>query len=81
MWASWCQPCRVFSPVVDEVSKLYDGKVKFLKLNTDENQDIAQEYNIMSIPTALLFENGEAKAMSVGAIPKANLKEWLDSNL
>ena len=80
-WAVWCGPCRLFSPTVEEVSKDYAGKVKFVKLNTDENSDIAQEYNIMSIPTAMLFENGEAKAMSVGAVPKTEFKKWLDSNI
>ncbi len=80
-WAPWCGPCRIFTPVLEEVSKEYNGKVKFVKLNTDDNQDIAEKYNIMSIPTVLLFEKGEVKAMSVGAIPKTEFKKWLDSNL
>ena len=80
-WAPWCGPCRIFSPIIDEVSKSYDGKAKFLKMNTDENESIASEYNIMSIPSVLLFEQGEVKAMSVGAIPKTEFKKWLDSNL
>ncbi len=80
-WAEWCGPCKMFSPVLDEVSKEYGTKVKFVKLNTDENTSIAQEYGIMSIPTTLLFEGGEVKAMSVGAIPKAEFKKWLDSNV
>lgn len=80
-WAPWCGPCRVFSPTIEEVSKVYDAKVKFLKMNTDENDRIASEYNIMSIPTVLLFEGGEVKAMSVGVIPKTEFKKWLDSNL
>ena len=63
------------------MSKVYDAKVKFLKMNTDENDRIASEYNIMSIPTVLLFEGGEVKAMSVGVIPKTEFKKWLDSNL
>jgi thioredoxin 1 len=80
-WAEWCGPCRIFSPIIDDVSKQYEGKVKFGKLNTDENSDIAARYNIMSIPTVLLFEKGEVKAMSVGAIPKESFKKWLDKNL
>ncbi len=80
-WAPWCGPCRIFTPVLEEVAKEYDGKVKFVKLNTDDNQDVAAQYNIMSIPTVLLFEKGEVKAMSVGAIPKAEFKKWLDGNL
>jgi thioredoxin 1 len=80
-WASWCGPCRMFSPTLDEVSKDYVGKVKFFKLNTDENEKIASEYNIMSIPTVLFFEGGEVKSMSVGAVPKDKFKEWVESNL
>ncbi len=80
-WASWCGPCRIFSPIIEEVSKQYGTKVKFGKLNTDENTDIASRYNIMSIPTVLLYEKGEVKAMSVGALPKDSFKKWLDKNL
>ncbi len=80
-WAEWCGPCRIFSPIIEEVSKEYGGKVKFGKLNTDENQEVAGEYNIMSIPTVLLFEKGQVKAMSVGALPKESFKKWLDKNL
>ncbi|MDE1834825.1 MAG: thioredoxin [Candidatus Micrarchaeota archaeon] len=80
-WASWCGPCRIFSPIIDEVSKQYGTKVKFAKLNTDENPEIASRYNIMSIPTVLLFDKGDVKAMSVGALPKDSFKKWLDKNL
>ncbi|MEM0074342.1 MAG: thioredoxin [Candidatus Micrarchaeaceae archaeon] len=80
-WAEWCAPCRIFSPIIEEVSKDYVNKVKFCSLNTDENQDIAMKYNIMSIPTAMLFEKGIPKAMSVGAIPKEEFKKWLEENL
>jgi thioredoxin 1 len=80
-WAAWCGPCRLFSPVIEELSKDYANKVKFCKLNTDENNGTTSEYNIMSIPTVLLFESGEVKAMSVGAVQKKAFKEWIDSNL
>lgn len=80
-WAEWCGPCRIFSPVIEEVSKDYEGKVKFAKMNVDDAQDIAAKYNIMSIPTVLLFENNKIKAMSVGAIPKESLKKWIEKNL
>ncbi len=80
-WAEWCGPCRIFDPILREVEKEYAGRVKFYALNTDENQDIAIQYNIMSIPTELLFENGVPKAMSVGAVPKEVFKKWLDENL
>lgn len=81
IWAEWCGPCRMFSPIIDEVSEEYKGKVKFVKLNADENEAIAAKYNIMSIPTALLIEKGDVKAVNVGAIPKESLKKWIDSNL
>ena len=81
IWAEWCGPCRMFSPIIDEVSEEYKGKVKFVKLNADENEEIAAKYNIMSIPTALLIEKGDVKAVNVGAIPKESLKKWIDSNL
>lgn len=80
-WAEWCGPCRMFSPIFDELSKDYDGKVKFTKLNVDDNQNIAAKYNIMSIPTTLLFSKGQVKAMQVGAVPKEALKRWIDKNL
>jgi thioredoxin 1 len=80
-WAEWCNPCRIFSPVLEEVSKEYAGKLKFFKMNADENEKTAAEYNVLSIPTVLFFEKGEVRAMSVGAISKPDLKKWLDSNL
>ncbi|MGC8676333.1 MAG: thioredoxin [Candidatus Micrarchaeia archaeon] len=80
-WAEWCGPCRIFTPILEEVAKEYAGKIEFRSLNTDENQDIAMRYSIMSIPTAMLFEGGVPKAMSVGAIPKEEFKKWLEENL
>ncbi len=80
-WAPWCGPCRMFSPIIEEISKEYKGKVQFAKLNVDDNQDISSKYNIMSIPTAMLFESGEVKAMSIGMVPKESLKKWINSNI
>ncbi|MGC8776471.1 MAG: thioredoxin [Candidatus Micrarchaeia archaeon] len=82
-WAEWCGPCRIFSPIIEKVSEdlKYKGKVRFYKLNTDENSEIAAAYGIMSIPTAAFFENGEVKSISVGAIPQETFKKWLDENL
>jgi thioredoxin len=80
-WAEWCGPCRVFSPIIDDLSKEYDSKAKFYKLNVDDNPEVAERYNVMSIPTAILFEKGEVKAITIGAIPKENLKSWLNSNI
>lgn len=80
-WAEWCGPCRMFSPLIEEVSEEYKGKVKFVKIDVDKNQQLASKYNVMSIPTAVLIDKGELKAVSVGAIPKESLKEWVNKNL
>ncbi|MGQ9570581.1 MAG: thioredoxin [Thermodesulfovibrionales bacterium] len=77
-WAAWCAPCRMVSPTVEELSKEYAGKMKFLKLNTDENPDIASRYNIMGIPTLMFFKNGNKIDAIVGAIPKQQLKAKID---
>ncbi len=69
-WAVWCYPCRVVSPIVEELAKKYAGKIVFGKLNVDENQMTAMEYGIMSIPTLLVFKKGELVDRIVGALPK-----------
>ncbi len=79
-WAEWCGPCRIFSPTIDEVSEEYDGKVKFVKVNVDENQGLARKYEIMSIPTAALIKEGKLRAVNIGAVPKDALKGWIDKN-
>jgi thioredoxin 1 len=81
MWAEWCGPCRMYSPVVDAVSEEYDGKVKFVKVNVDNNEAIATKYNVMSIPTTLLIAKGELKAVNIGAMQKESLKKWIDKNI
>ncbi len=81
VWAPWCGPCRIYSPIIEEVSNDYEGKIKFVKVDADENENIAARYGIMSIPTTLLIENGKVKAQSVGAVPKEVLKKWIDKNL
>jgi len=80
-WAAWCAPCRLLSPIVEEIEKDYTGKVNFFSLNVDDIQSVAEKYNIMSIPTLLMFDKAEVKSMSVGAVPKESLKGWIDSNL
>jgi thioredoxin 1 len=81
-WAPWCGPCRMVAPVVEELAKNYQGKIVFGKLNTDENQGIALKFNIMSIPTFLIFKNGNLIDRPVGAMPKASfeaaIKKYLD---
>ena len=81
VWTEWCGPCRMFSPIFEELSSEYDNKVKFVKVEADSNESITKKYNIMSIPTTLLIEKGELKAMNVGAIPKEALKKWIEKNL
>jgi thioredoxin 1 len=81
VWATWCGPCRIFSPVIEEISKEFASKATFYKLDADQNQQIVQRYDIMGIPTVLLFEKGTVKAMSVGALPKEAFKKWVMNNL
>ena len=80
-WASWCSPCKIVAPTVAELAKEYEGKVKFVKVNTDENQDRATRYKIRGIPTLMFFKNGEMVDQIIGAVPKTNLKAKLDTLL
>jgi len=80
-WAPWCMPCRVVSPVVEELSNEYEGKVKFGKLNVDESQEIAVRFGIMSIPTLLIFKGNKLVDQIIGAVPKERIKENLDNIL
>lgn len=77
-WAPWCGPCRMVAPVVEELAGEYDGKAKFLKLNTDENMETASRYGIRSIPTIMVFKNGEAVDQVIGFRPKNDLKKSLE---
>ncbi|MBF0568325.1 MAG: thioredoxin [Nitrospirae bacterium] len=80
-WAVWCGPCRMVAPIVEDMAKEYAGRLKVLKLNTDENPDIASKYKIMGIPTLMLFKNGEKIDQLVGAVPKHQLKEKIEAHL
>ncbi len=80
-WAVWCGPCQMVAPIVDELAKEYAGRLKVRKLNTDENPEIAGRYQIMSIPTILFFKNGQPIEKLVGARPKQQFKEVIDSLL
>ncbi|HEX9285488.1 MAG TPA: thioredoxin [Nitrospirales bacterium] len=80
-WAVWCGPCQMIAPCIEELATEYDGKLKVVKLNTDENPDIAGKYGIMSIPTLLFFRNGQPVEKVVGAVPKRLLKEAVDNLL
>jgi len=69
-WAEWCGPCRMVNPILDEISEQYSGKLKIAKVNVDDNQEIAQKYGVMSIPTFIVFNGGEKIDQFVGALPK-----------
>ncbi|KAG6500037.1 thioredoxin 1-like [Zingiber officinale] len=77
-WAPWCGPCRMIEPVVVKLAKVYEGKLKCYKLNTDENPEIANEYGIRSIPTMMIFKNGEKKEAVIGAVPESTLATSID---
>ncbi|MBI4743507.1 MAG: thioredoxin [Actinobacteria bacterium] len=77
-WAPWCGPCRTVAPVLDEIAVEYGGKIKIAKLNVDENKNIPANYEILSIPTLIVFQDGEVKKKIVGALPKNRLVNELD---
>jgi thioredoxin 1 len=80
-WAVWCGPCQMVAPLVDELATEYAGKLKVMKLNTDENPEIAGRYQVMSIPTILFFKDGKPVEKLIGARPKRQFKELIDSLL
>jgi thioredoxin 1 len=80
-WAEWCGPCKVLGPVIDEVSEDYSDRVKFVKLNIDDNPSNTQKFGIRGIPTLLLFKDGEKVDTSVGVLSKSELASFLDKNL
>jgi thioredoxin 1 len=80
-WAEWCGPCKAIAPILDEVAKEYNGKLKIAKLNVDDNVEVPKKYNIRGIPTLMLFKNGNMEAMKVGALSKSQLTAFLDSNI
>ncbi len=80
-YADWCGPCRMVSPVIESLSKEYQGKVKFAKVDTDANQEIAMKYDIMSIPTVMIFKDGEVKDVIIGAAPASSYKQRIDKVL
>ena len=80
-WAPWCGPCRVVSPVIEELAKEYKGKVKVGKLNVDENSHMAGHYGVMSIPSVIFFKNGQPVKTMIGAQSKENYKKAIDESL
>jgi thioredoxin 1 len=78
-WADWCGPCRMLGPILEEISKEYEGKLEVVKLNIDENPETPTKLGVRSIPTLMLFNNGKLMSTKVGASPKSNIIEWIDS--
>ena len=76
-WAEWCGPCHAIAPALEELATELDGKVTIAKLNIDENPQTAIRYGVRSIPTLIMFKNGEPMAMQVGAAPKSRLSDWI----
>lgn len=80
-WAEWCGPCKMIAPILDEIVKEYEGRLKVAKLNIDENQATPPKYGIRGIPTLMLFKNGNVEATKVGALSKSQLTAFIDSNI
>src|ERR671925_556028 len=80
-WAEWCGPCRMVGPIVEQLAKSLDGKVKVSKLNVDQNQEIAMKYNVQSIPSLILFKNGHEVARTVGLSPKEKYEKFVNNAL
>ena len=80
-WAEWCGPCKMIAPILDEVSKAYEGRLQIAKMNVDENREVPGKYGIRGIPTLMLFKDGQLAATKVGALSKAQLTAFLDGHL
>ncbi|MGI9237049.1 MAG: thioredoxin TrxA [Woeseiaceae bacterium] len=80
-WAEWCGPCKMIAPLLEEVAVSHADKLAVMKLNVDENPNTAQKFGIRSIPTLMLFKDGAVQAQKMGAMPKSQLEEFLDTNL
>ena len=80
-WAEWCGPCKVLGPIIDDVAPEFEGKVRFTKINIDENANPAPKYGIRGIPTIMIFKNGELAATNVGVLTKSELTNFLNENI
>jgi thioredoxin 1 len=80
-WAEWCGPCRMVAPLLDEIADEMDGKVRIAKLNVDENQQVAYQFQVQSIPTFILFKNGQMADRMMGAMPKSAFQSFINRNL
>ena len=80
-WAEWCGPCKMIAPILDEIATDYQGKLRVAKVNVDENAQLTQKYGIRSIPTLMLFKNGNVQAQKIGALSKSQLAAFIETNL
>lgn len=80
-WAQWCTPCRMIAPVVEDIANMYQGKLKVVKVNVDENMKISAEYQITSIPTLMVFKGGKVVDQVIGALPKSQLTKMIEKHI
>ena len=80
-WAPWCGPCRAVAPIVEELASQYQGKLKVAKMNVDDSPEVAQKFMVTSIPTFILFKNGQAADRTMGAMPKGQFQQFIERNL
>jgi len=80
-FATWCGPCSVVAPMLEELDKEYEGKVNFVKVDVDQNKELASKYNIFSIPTLAIFRNGKIIAQASGAVSKESIRNYIDKNI
>lgn len=77
-WASWCGPCKMIAPILDELAEEYDGKIKICKMDVDANRETPMKFNVRGIPTLIIFKGGDVESMKVGAVSRNQLKEFID---
>lgn len=80
-WATWCGPCKMIAPILDELADEYAGKVKICKMDVDSNQETPMKFNVRGIPTLIIFKGGDVDSTKVGAVSRAQLKEFIDASL
>jgi thioredoxin 1 len=80
-WAPWCGPCRMLTPIIEELAEELENKVKVCKFNVDEGKETASQFEIMGVPSLLLFKNGKLKAKKTGMMPKKMIKDWIENSL
>lgn len=80
-WAPWCGPCKMLGPVLEELEREYEGRIKFIKVNVDNNPIVSQKFRIASIPTVMIFKNGEVKDQIIGFRPKDAMKEFIEKHI